>query len=124
MRSAAELRALRAGTKAFIDANAVTLILIPRLRQKSGTGTILVPQPARAPQVMRLIDQSTSSSPTPGLVQTSDGRERLIDFFLLGEYTAAVGLWDFWTDVTGTWEVAQVFPPNDYEVRAAVVRHA
>lgn len=123
MRSAAELKSLRAGTKAFIAANPTKVTLTPRVRVKSGTGTILDPQAARLPQTFCLIDQSTSSSPTPGVVQTSDGRERLADYILLAEHDAEVELWDMWTDASGTWEVAQVFPANGYEIRAAVVRH-
>lgn len=124
MRSAAELKSLRAGTKAFIAANPVELDLIPRVRIKSGTGTTFQDQPARRPQTICLIDQSTARSPVPGVIQTSDGRERLTDFILLGAHDSVVELWDYWTDASGTWEVAQVFPANGYEVRAAVVRRA
>lgn len=124
MLSAAELKAQRANTKAFIAANPSVLTLIPRVRFKSGTGVSYQDQPARPPQTFKLIDQSTSSSPTPGLVQTSDGRERLTDYIMLGEPDVEIALWDYWTDANGTWEVAQIFPPNQYEVRAAVVRRA
>lgn len=124
MRSAAELKALRAGTVAFIAANPVQLTLIPRKRITDGTGTRFQDQPARVEQELCLVDQSTARSPVPGLVQTSDGRERLVEWILLGRHDAAIELWDYWTDASGTWEVAQVFPANGYEVRAAVVRHA
>jgi hypothetical protein len=124
MTSAAELKLQRRNTAAFIDANPTTLVLIPRTRQRDGVGARFVDGNPRPPQVLRLIDQSTELSPRPGVVQTSDGRERLIDFMLLGRHDATIGLWDYWTDLNGTWEVAQVFPPNGYEVRAAVVRHA
>lgn len=124
MRSAAELKHLRAGTKAFIAANPVGLVLIPRTRLKSGTGIVFQDQDPRTEQRFCLIDQSTSRAPTPGRIQTSDGSERLIEFILLGEHDSTVEVWDYWTDASGTWEVAQVFPFNGYEVRAAVVRHA
>lgn len=124
MRSAAELKALRAQTKAFIAANPVEITLTPRTRVKSGTGVTFDDQPERAPQVLCLIDQSTSSSPTPGVIPTADGRERRVDWILLGETGAEVALYDKWTDASGTWEVVQVFPDNGYEVRAAVSRHA
>lgn len=123
MLSAAELKYQRANTKAFIAANPTELVLIPRTRIKSGTGTVFQDGDPRNPQTFKLIDQSTSSSPTPGRVQTSDGVERLIEFILLGESCAEVALWDYWTDSNGTWEVAQIFPSNQYEIRAAVVRH-
>jgi hypothetical protein len=124
MRSAAELKALRAGTVAFIAANPVQLTLTPRKRITSGTGTTFQNMPARNEQTLCLIDQSTTRSPSPGVVQTSDGRERLVEFVLLGRWDAKVELWDTWTDANGVWEVAQVFPDNGYELRAAVVRHA
>lgn len=124
MRSAAELKSLRAGTRAFIAANPVELDLIPRKRIKTGTGTTFQDQPKRPPQTLCLIDQSTARSPVPGVVQTSDGRERLVEWILLGEHDAEVELWDYWVDANGTYEVAQIFPANGYELRAAVVRHA
>lgn len=119
-----ELRMHRVNTVAFINANPTTLVLIPRTRVTDGAGTKFQDLPARLPQVMKLIDQSAAGSPQPGLVQTSDGRERLADFVLLGRHDAIVGLWDYWTDANGTWEVAQIFPYNQYEVRALVVRRA
>lgn len=124
MRSAAELKALRAGTVAFIKANPVQITLTPRKRIKSGTGVTFQDQPVRDEQTLCLIDQSTARSPVPGVVQTSDGRERMVEFILLGRWDAEVELWDTWTDASGVWEVAQVFPANGYELRAAVVRHA
>lgn len=124
MRRAAELKALRVGTIAFIAANPTDLALIPRKRIKTGTGTTFQDQPARKVQRLCLIDQSSARSPQPGLIQTSDGRERLVDFILLGTHDAVVELWDYWVDASGTWEVAQLFPANGYEVRAAVVRRA
>lgn len=124
MRSAAELKSLRAGTKAFIAANPSNLALIPRTRIKSGTGTVFQDQDARPEQIVCLIDQSSTRSPQPGVVQASDGRERLVDFMLLAEHDAVVELYDYWVDSSGTWDVAQVFPANGYEIRAAVVRRA
>lgn len=123
MMSQAELTAQRANTAAFIAANPTVLILIPRTRQKDGSGSRFVNGEPRAPQSLRLIDQSTSRNVIPGLVQTSDGRERLVDFMLLGPYNADIRRWDYWTDASGTWEVAEIYPDNQYEVRAAVVRH-
>ena len=124
MRTAAELKHLRAGTEAFIKANPVDLELIPRTRIKSGTGTVFQDGPKRTQQRLCLIDQSSAKSPVPGLIQTSDGRERLADFMLLARYNDNVQLWDYWVDDSGTWEVAQIYPANGYEIRAAVVRRA
>jgi hypothetical protein len=111
-------------TVAFIDTNPTEITLTPRIRQKSGTGTILVPGEPRPPQVVRLIDQSTSRNTWPGKIQTSDGVERLVDFILLAHPDAVVRLWDFWITPEGTFEVAEIYPSNQYEIRAAVVRRA
>lgn len=122
MRSAAELKYQRAATVAFIAANPTSLVLTPRTKVKDGSGTRFVDGTPRKAQDLCIIDQSTERNIIPGVVQTSDGRERIIDFILLGEHDARIELWDFWTDADGTWEVAQLFPWNQYEVRAAVVR--
>jgi hypothetical protein len=124
MLAPAELKYQRENTLAFIMANPTRLELIPRVRVKDGTGTRFVDQAPRESQQLRLIDQSTARNTIPGMVQTSDGRERLTDFILLGTHDAEIDLWDYWVDATGTLEVAQMFPWNQYEVRASVVRRA
>lgn len=122
MRSPAELKAHRANTKAFIATNLSVLLLIPRTRVKDGSGSRFVDGVPREPQVCRLLDQSTSRNTWPGMVRTSDGVERLVDFILLAEHNALVQTWDYWVDANGRWEVAEVYPSNQYELRAAVVR--
>lgn len=127
MASAGELKYQRANTKAFIDANSVSLVLTPRTKHIDGSGWRFADEAPRAAQTVRLIEQTSGGSspgPQPGLIQTSDGRERLVDYTLLMEYDGIVELWDYWVDAEGTWEVAQIFPFNGYEVRAAVVRRA
>jgi hypothetical protein len=122
MLSTAELNAQIANTVAFIGANPMVVVLTPRTKIKDGRGTRFQNGENRAPQTVRLIDQSTSRNTWPGIVQTSDGRERLVDFILLGAPGTVVKVWDFWKDDDGTWEVAEVYPSNQYELRAAVVR--
>jgi hypothetical protein len=124
MLAPAELKAQRNNTLAFIAANPTTITLIPRTKFKDGSGVTLVNGTPRAPQSLRLIDQSTARNIWPGLIQTSDGRERLVDFMLLGPHDAVIQIWDYWTDSQGILEVAEIFPWNQYEVRAAVVRRA
>lgn len=119
-----ELALHRANTKAFIDVNSVTLTLVPRVRQNTAYGTDLVNQAPRAPQVCRLIDQSGTGSPTPGEVRGADGRQRKVQYQLLMEYDATLGLYDCWTDDLGIiWEVAELFPDNGYERRGKVIRY-
>jgi len=119
-----ELAAQIANTVAFIAANPSSIVLTPRTRHKDGSGTRFVNGTPRAPQTLRLIDQSTARNTIPGRVQTSDGVERLVDLILLGHPAVIVELWDFWVDGTGTLEVAEIYPSNQYELRAAVVRRA
>lgn len=120
---AGELSLQKSMTQWFIDANPMEIILIPRTRQSDGRGSRLVDGPPRAPQVFRLIDQSTARNTIPGKVQTSDGVERLVDFILLGMPGVSVELFDYWVDGE-TYEVTEIYPDNQYEVRAAVVRRA
>lgn len=124
MLAAAELSFHIANTIAFIAANPSSITLTPRTRFKDGSGTRFQNGEPRPPQILRLIDQSTARNTWPGMVQTSDGRERLVDFILLGAPDVLVEVWDFWVDADGTLEVAQIFPSNQYELRAAVVRRA
>lgn len=122
--SATELAYQRRNTVAFIAANPVSLALIPRTRIKDGSGTRFQDGDPRATQTFRLIDQSTARNTIPGLIRASDGIERLVDFVLLGDMDAVVSLWDYWVAESGTYEVAEIYPANQYEVRAAVVRRA
>lgn len=119
-----EARAQRAITKAFIGANPSSLVLIPREMQRHGTGTSYVDQPPRAAQTFRLIDQSSTRGPQPGTVRAADGSQRLVEFQLLGEHDASIGLYDYWLDSVGVrLEVADILPDNGYERRALVVRY-
>lgn len=111
-------------TDYFVNCNPTSVVLIPRTRHKDGSGTRWVDGEPRPPQVVRLIDQSTARNTIPGKVQASDGMERLIDFILLATPEKLIELWDFWEDADGTWEVAEMYPSNQYEIRAAVVRRA
>lgn len=118
----AELRLHRRNTEAFIKANPIDLALIPRVATNSGTGQSLVDQQQRPVQRLRLIDQSRTFGPEPGMVRTSDGQQRKAEFQLLGEHDAVIGLYDYWKDSNGIlFEVAELLPRNGYEVRAQVV---
>jgi len=121
--STMELRYQREMTNAFIAANPTVLELIPRIRVTDGRGTRWADDAPRFAQQLRIIDQSSSRTPQPGLIQASDGKERLAEFMLLGRHDAVMALWDHWTDAAGqAWELAQIFPWNQYEVRAQVIR--
>lgn len=119
-----ELEVQRSLTHAFIAANPVDLVLIPRERQMTGTGANLVDLPPRPAQTVRIIDQSSTSGPVPGTVVATDGKQRKVEYQLLGEWDATFGLMDYWVDGKGIrWEVAELLPYNNYEQRGQVVRY-
>ena len=119
-----ELAMHRANTQAFIAANPSTLTLTPRTKQKTGGGTAWIYGTPRPAQVMRLIDQSSTSGPTPGSVRAADGIQRRVTYQLLGTWDATIGLYDTWTDAQGfVWTVDDLIPDNGYERRAEVSRY-
>lgn len=122
--SATELEINRRNTEAFINTNPSLISLIPRRMIKTGTGTQYVDDPPRAAQRFRIIDQTRTFGPEPGSLVGADGRQRRIEYQLLGMWDAEVGLLDHWTDVEGvSWQVADLLPDQGYERRAQVVRY-
>lgn len=121
---AGELSLHRANTEYFIGVNPISLVLIPRTRVNSGTGTAYVDGAPRPAQTVRLIDQSSTSGPTPGEARAADGKQRKVQYQLLGRYDADFGIFDYWVDAQGIkWEIADLIPNNAYERRARVVRY-
>lgn len=106
-------------TKAFIDVRPVSLSLIPRerLQQPSG-GTKWAELPARETQVFTLVEPSG----TPAPVRTLDGKERVIEFMLVGEHDAELGVYDVFSHGGHEWEVLYLHYPNGWETRAEVAR--
>lgn len=122
--SSEELEINRLNTAAFISANPVMVILVPRTRVNDGEGTRWTELPARPAQTLRIIDQSSARGPVPGTLRSSDGIERRVEFQLLGKFDATFGVYDHWTDDNGKdWEIADLLPDNGYEKRAQVIRH-
>jgi hypothetical protein len=119
-----EIAMKRRNTKAFIDANPSTLVLIPRVKVNGPTGVRLVDQTPRLAQTLRLIDQSAPGGPTPGTVAGADGKQRKVEFQMIGNWDAVFSVLDYWLDVDGSrLEVAEMLPYNGYERRAQVVRY-
>ena len=115
----------RRNTARFIAANPSNIRLIPRVRVKDANGMAWVDETPRPLQTVRLIDQSGSVRPFPGIVPTAlpGGSQRKVEFLLLGKYDAQVRIGDYWTDLQGVrWEIEELLPYNGYEVRATVVR--
>lgn len=121
---AVELRVHRAQTKDFISKAYTDLALVPRVKTRTGAGTVWTDQPARAVQRFRLIDQSGARSSDAQTYIGADGKQRKVRYQLLGEHDAVIGLNDTWVDSDGIrWEVADLMPFNGYERRAQVVRY-
>lgn len=108
-------------TQWFIDADPSDVILIPqsRVRTSSG-GSQYVDQAARAVQKMRMIRMSHTQKP----VITEDGKERQIDFTLLGTWDSVMAVNDYWRDAEGLkYEIVELVPYNGYERKGLVVKH-
>lgn len=126
MSIATELKINRLNTAAFIAIKPVTIVLTPQRRIRTTTGGFSIAADAnRASQDFRIIDLTTGYATERMPPQrTIDGIERSAEFMLLGKYDAVIKRFDTWTDTNGSrWEVTSVYPYNEYEQRAVVVRH-
>lgn len=117
----------RRNTRAFIAAHPTSIALVPRVRERSGSGTKFVDQPARPAQTFRLIEQGGTIGANAAVSgqAASDGFQRKAEFVLLGDADVTIGLDDYWTDGTtgDRCEVIGLLPFNGYERRALVVRY-
>lgn len=115
-----ELKYHRLNTTAFIAFKPSSIALIPQVKERTtGAGYRLVPQAPREPQVLRVIELGANQSP-PILV-LADGKQRAAEFWLLGEWDAAIEINDYWIAEDGReWIVGDIVRPNQYEVRALV----
>ncbi len=110
----------RLNTKAFIDVRPSEIILTPRDRVKTtGGGWKYEERPPRAPQTFRIIELGMTT--TPPILTLTDGKQREAEFWLLGEWDAAVEVDDIWTAADGrVWRVGDIIRDNGYETRALV----
>jgi hypothetical protein len=53
---------------------------------------------------------------------TLDGEQRIADFTLLGYYDATIARYDYWVDGQYRYEIIELAPTCDYEVKALVER--
>lgn len=118
-----ELEWKQRGTVQFIAANPVTLVLIPSVETKTPAGgKVSTDGPARLPQVLRLIDQSTPAGSVPGLLRAQDGAQRQASHMLLGAHDSLMAVGDHWTGADGKrYQVKELLPFNGYEQRGMVV---
>lgn len=121
MKSATELRIQRAATKAFIDADAVTLVLHTREKILTGANQgMLIDGPDRPPQVFRLIPQQPS--PFSGSrLNVEEQSTQSFQYVLLGETDSEMELYDWWFLDTGQQvEITTMMPDNGYERKGLV----
>lgn len=117
-----ELELQRRITTAFIATQPVSLVLIPRTKvQQPGGGFKWVEADPSTiePQTLRLIEPSTKFD----IITTEDGRQRYIEFILLGEWDAVINRDDIFFHQGKYWEVVQLYFHNGWEHRAKVAQY-
>ena len=124
MSVSSELRIQRRVTLAFIRARPFSVTLVPLIAVKDSEGYTETDGPPRAPQIMRLIDQTTQGfSNIPGKIRSAQGQERKVTHQLVGTYDSQMAVGDHWIDGNARFQIDEMLPENDYERRAQVVRY-
>ena len=119
MESAAELKVHRANTKAFIEADKKTVVLLRSTRTPNGQGGFTISAPASRPaQTMRLIPTSGNRSIERA---TIEGRSVTPDFILLGEWNCDMQRFDEFVDQGMRYQVVWVEEKRSYETKGEVV---
>jgi hypothetical protein len=122
--STSELRVNRRNTAWFIEARPIVIALIPQQRTKTASGGFLyLPLPPRVEQTFRLIEQASAYGNNPGLLQASDGKQRRVQFQLLGTWDSVMEVHDYWVMDGLRYEVAELLPFNNYERRGQVIQY-
>lgn len=116
-----ELAAQIRQTRAFIDANPLTVVLTPHTREADGSGgRKLVAGEPRQPQTVRIMETaSTRMAARP--TEVGEGYQQ--EATLLALPDAVVEVNDMFPYSGGTWRVIELLLPIGYEIRAVVVRH-
>lgn len=115
-----ELDIQRRMTREFIASAPTEIVLIPTVSTvlPSG-GKSSVDGTPRAAQNFKLIPMTFDQRPTI----TVDGVDRVISYTLLGEYDAAMAVWDHWTGDDGSvYTIVAFAPGHEYEKKALVER--
>lgn len=114
-----ELRVQIALTAAFINTRPVDLVFTPMTTAPDGSGgKRRVPlRPPRPPQRMRFVEDAT------GRRVTDTGTQYVQAATLLALPTAAIAVEDEFTWNGGLWRVDELMFPNEYEIRAVVLRY-
>jgi pyridoxine 5'-phosphate synthase PdxJ len=117
-----ELKVQRRNTAMYIAYDPIQVTLIPRTQTRTPSGgTKFEDGEPRLAQVMRLIPTTSDQKPTV----TLDGKERQIDFVLMGQWDAEMQPYDYWRDEEGQrYEVVEIISAGKlYERKGLVVLH-
>lgn len=116
----AELAIHRKNTERFIASDPSEITLVPVVKSKVAGTVKFTDGVPRNPQVFKVIWQSDSN------VQrdvSEQGGARRLDFVLVGEYSADIGLGDHFEHSGCRYSVEWIAPPNGYEIKAGGVAH-
>jgi len=119
---ATELEHQRELTEWFIEQDPAEVVLTPRSTGRTASGaTATSDSPPRPLQRVKFVYGGGTGGGRAGLVDTGDGRNRQFTYVMIGRYDAVFGIGDWFLDDKGNkWEVEELLPYNDYEVRATV----
>lgn len=113
----------RKNTRAFIDANPVTLVLSTRARVRTPTGGERLQNAGTlAPQQFRLIDLGGSTGGLSVPTVDVDGTDRRVEMVLYGNWDAIVPLNSTFTYGGSNYRVVGLGTPRSYDVRGLVIR--
>lgn len=108
-------------TKAFIDADPVSLVLVPHIRTSDGAGGfVMSAQPPLEPQTFRLIPRNDKVP----MIHNLDGRAEMPEFTLLGEASCIMERYCEFEWDGQRWMIDAVHNKPSYEKKGDVIRRA
>lgn len=112
---------LREQTLKYIAYDPITIALIPVVRADTDEGgQSIVDGPPRTPQIFKLIALTSNQR----LELTVSGKERIIDYHLLGAHDSLMEVGDHWSDSDGNrYEVIAIQAGHGYERKGFVEIH-
>lgn len=115
-----ELEINKKNTIAFIAAKPSQIALTPRVKEDTeGGGWRWEIGEPREEQTLRIIELGMQV--TPPVIQLTNGKQRTVEFWLLGSFDAVMDKGDFWESEDGrVWEIGDIIRDNGYETRGLV----
>lgn len=119
---AEELFEQRRLTIHFIAQDPTEVVLIPRVKARTPSGAYQMTDGTPRPlQKVKMVYGGNTGAGRAGMVSTGDGRERMFSYVMVGAHDAVFAIGDHFVDEAGQhWEVEELLPDNDYEVKATV----